>query len=258
MWRSVCLLCLVGLLLGAALGPWGSLASSARAADAPAVAAPPAAERLPAGLSVVSLRVEPEGLRLTGSNRRQQLLVSGVCDDGREVDLTRLARFELAPAADLPAADLPAAENEPLVARLDGTRLIGVRDGRATLRVAWGELAWQGPVVLDGVETPPPVDFARDVNPILTRLGCNSGGCHGRASGQNGFKLSVFGFDHAFDYEAIVHQARGRRVNPSDPAASLILTKPAGVVPHGGGQRLKVDSLDYEVLRHLGIGGGQS
>ena len=250
MWRSVCLLCLVGLLLGDALGPGGSLASSARAADAPAVAAPPAAERLPAGLSVVSLRVEPEGLRLTGSNRRQQLLVSGVCDDGREVDLTRLARFELAPAADLPAADLPAAENEPLVARLDGTRLIGVRDGRATLRVAWGELAWQGPVVLDGVETPPPVDFARDVNPILTRLGCNSGGCHGRASGQNGFKLSVFGFDHAFDYEAIVHQARGRRVNPSDPAASLILTKPAGVVPHGGGQRLKVDSLDYEVLRH--------
>lgn len=233
--RLVCLLCLVGLPLGGIPGTSG-LARSARADDAPP------AQPIPPDRTIISLRIEPATLRLTGSNRRQQLLVTGIGDDGREVDLTRLAQIELVPAAGTPAT-------APL-ARLEAARLSGLRDGEATLRVTWGPLSWQGPLVLAGVETPPPVDFARDVNPILTRLGCNSGGCHGRASGQNGFKLSVFGFDNAFDYEAIVHQARGRRVNTASAADSLILTKPAGIVPHGGGQRLKKDSLDYEVLRH--------
>ena len=245
--RSVCLLCLMGVLLGGTPGtrslPGPHLA---HAAETPPAEKLPA-EKLPPDRKLVSLRVEPSALRLTGSNRRQQLLVTGVGDDGREVDLTRAAQIELLPAAGNPAA--PPDANTPL-ARLEGTRLIGLRDGAATVRVTWQDLSWQGPLLLAGVETPPAVDFARDVNPILTRLGCNSGGCHGRASGQNGFKLSVFGFDHAFDYEAIVHQARGRRVNSANAAESLILTKPAGIVPHGGGQRLKKDSLDYEVLRH--------
>jgi len=241
--RLVCLLCLIGLPLGAIPGTSGfPRLPSALADDAPRTRQIPPAQQIPADRTIISLRVEPATLRLTGSNRRQQLLVTGVGDDGREVDLTRSAQIELIPATEAPATG-------PL-ARLEAARVSGLRDGSATVRVTWGQLAWQGPLVLAGVETPPPVDFARDVNPILTRLGCNSGGCHGRASGQNGFKLSVFGFDNAFDYEAIVHQARGRRVNTASAAESLILTKPAGIVPHGGGQRLKKDSLDYEVLRH--------
>jgi len=241
--RLVCLLCLIGLPLGAIPGTSGfPRLPSALADDAPRTRQIPLAQQIPADRTIISLRVEPATLRLTGSNRRQQLLVTGVGDDGREVDLTRSAQIELIPTTEAPATG-------PL-ARLEAARVSGLRDGSATVRVTWGQLAWQGPLVLDGIETPPPVDFARDVNPILTRLGCNSGGCHGRASGQNGFKLSVFGFDNAFDYEAIVHQARGRRVNTASAAESLILTKPAGIVPHGGGQRLKKDSLDYEVLRH--------
>ena len=204
-----------------------------------------AAEDSTPDVTVVSLRVEPATPTLSGSNRRQQLLVTGVCDDGREIDLTHSAQIEL-----LSPSNTATESPKTPIARLEEARLVGLRDGQATLRVTWRQATWQGPLVVAGVETPPPVDFGRDVNPILTRLGCNSGGCHGRASGQNGFKLSVFGFDNAFDFEAIVHQARGRRVNTSNAADSLILTKPAGIVPHGGGQRLRKDSLDYEVLLH--------
>jgi hypothetical protein len=93
------------------------------------------------------------------------------------------------------------------------------------------------------------VDFANDVVPLLTRHGCNSGGCHGKASGQNGFKLSLFGFDPAFDYNAILKESRGRRVFPAAPDHSLILTKPTGRAPHGGGKRFTPESEAYQTLR---------
>jgi hypothetical protein len=96
--------------------------------------------------------------------------------------------------------------------------------------------------------TVPSVHFSNDIVPILSKLGCNSGGCHGKASGQNGFKLSVFGFDPAADYDAIVKEARGRRVFPASPERSLFLRKPTAQTPHGGGRRLEVGSRDYATL----------
>jgi hypothetical protein len=80
----------------------------------------------------------------------------------------------------------------------------------------------------------------------LIKLGCNSG--HGRAAGQNGFKLSVFGVDPAADYDALTKEARGRRVFPTSPERSLLLAKPTAQVPHGGGQRLTANTPDFEVL----------
>ena len=84
--------------------------------------------------------------------------------------------------------------------------------------------------------------------PLFSKLHCNGGGCHGKQSGQNGFKLSVFGFDPREDYNALVKQARGRRLFPAAAAKSLLVTKPAGLVPHGGGQRMQPGSLDHELL----------
>ena len=75
-----------------------------------------------------------------------------------------------------------------------------------------------------------PLHFRNDIVPLLTRHGCNSGGCHGKASGQNGFKLSLFGFDSDFDYHALVHEARGRRLFPASPENSLLLIKATGKV----------------------------
>jgi hypothetical protein len=94
-----------------------------------------------------------------------------------------------------------------------------------------------------------PIHFEREIVPLLTRYGCNAGGCHGKASGQNGFKLSLFGFDRKLDYQAIVEEARGRRVFPANPDYSLLLMKSTGRAPHGGGKRFDIDSEPYRVIR---------
>ena len=91
--------------------------------------------------------------------------------------------------------------------------------------------------------------FENDILPLLARYGCNSSGCHGKAEGQNGFKLSVFGFDPDGDYSAIVKEAHGRRLFPAAPDQSLLLTKASGRVPHGGGTRILLNSPAYRVLR---------
>ncbi len=90
--------------------------------------------------------------------------------------------------------------------------------------------------------------FVNDVVPVLTRLGCNSGNCHGKLAGQNGFKLSLRGYAPEQDHIAITRDARGRRIAKSRPAASLLLAKPLMKVPHKGGKRLAVNSLEYRTL----------
>ncbi len=97
--------------------------------------------------------------------------------------------------------------------------------------------------------SPSAVYFGTEVVPILTKLGCNGGGCHGKATGQNGFRLSLFGFEPEFDYEAIVKESRGRRLSLAAPDQSLLLAKATATMPHGGGRRLAVDSHDYQILR---------
>src|SRR5262249_27021306 len=93
-----------------------------------------------------------------------------------------------------------------------------------------------------------PPTFERDIQPILTRAGCNAGACHGKARGQNGFQLSLLAFDNDFDYHAITAEARGRRIFPASPGESLLLRKASGQVPHGGGKRLPVDGAAYRAL----------
>jgi len=91
--------------------------------------------------------------------------------------------------------------------------------------------------------------FENDIEPILSRYSCNSSGCHGKAEGQNGFKLSVFGYDQAADHTALVKESRGRRVDAAAPEHSLLLLKASGRIAHGGGVRTPVGSEDYETLR---------
>jgi Protein of unknown function (DUF1549)/Protein of unknown function (DUF1553) len=87
--------------------------------------------------------------------------------------------------------------------------------------------------------------FENDIVPILTRSGCANSNCHGSIRGQAGFKLSLFGYEPELDYDAIVRDANGRRIDRADPARSLILAKPTFAIPHGGGERFKVGSLEY-------------
>jgi hypothetical protein len=92
------------------------------------------------------------------------------------------------------------------------------------------------------------VTFLRDVEPILNKVGCTSGPCHGAAKGKNGFKLSLRGYDPEFDYQALLYDLSGRRFNRSDPGHSLLLSKPTQEVPHGGGLRIEPGSKYYQTV----------
>src|SRR5262245_32453125 len=175
-------------------------------------------------------KVVPSEVRLSDLHARRQLLVSS---EGK--DVTRLATYQ---STDLSIATV---DSRGYVAPL--------AEGSAQIIVTFNGTQIVVPITLASVNPVLPIDFATEVVPLLSRFGCNAGGCHGKASGQNGFKLSLFGFDTRFDYSAIVEEARGRRVFPAAPDRSLLLLKATAQVPHGGGKRIEVDSEPYRRMR---------
>ena len=172
---------------------------------------------------------------LRGSEARQQLLVTGRLRDGRLVDYTRHVRYESRPAGivsiDKTGFVTPLANGSVRVtAGID-------RGPSAGTRLSVGDIGHSRRV-----------NFPNEIVPIFTKSGCNSGGCHGKASGQNGFRLSLFGFEPQEDFEFLVIEGRGRRLFPAAPERSLLLLKATGSVPHGGGLRVDRNSPAYDLL----------
>lgn len=182
-----------------------------------------------------SLRVEfREGataLTLKTADARQQLLVTSA--EGR--DVTRSVVWSAEPAG---------------IVEIDPRGLVRpLTDGSARISATstHGLTASLPVTVLEAAETAP-VHFANQIVPIFTKNGCNGGGCHGKAAGQNGFRLSLLGFEPGEDYEHLVKEARGRRLFPAAPERSLLIVKGTAELPHGGGKRLDPNSDDYRLL----------
>jgi hypothetical protein len=173
---------------------------------------------------------------LDGQDARQQLVVTGKHASGQLRDRTASVSYEVSPAG------IVKVEKSGLV--------VPQSDGQATItaRSESGPAA-SIPVTVVHFGNDPLVNFPNQIVPIFTKQGCNSGGCHGKASGQNGFKLSLLGFEPSEDFEHLVKEARGRRLFPASPELSLLLRKAVGDVPHGGGTRLEADSHSYRLLR---------
>ena len=92
------------------------------------------------------------------------------------------------------------------------------------------------------------VDFVNDVMPVLTKVGCNAGACHGSAAGRGNFKISLYGGNPQADYEAIVREISGRRINLQKPDESLIILKPTFAIDHGGKFLMDDDDEGTELL----------
>src|SRR5216683_7524683 len=202
-------------------------------------AAEPAAKPLPEAVrpqaALKSLAVYPRQVTLDGPRDKQQLIVLGQYEDGRQWDLTREAVFTTKSAA---------------VASPEQGGVIGpVSDGSTTVVVQAGGKTVDVPVIVGRAKALAPVEFAREIVPMLTKLGCNQGACHGSQHGKNGFRLSLLGFDPSFDYNQIVQSAEGRRVVLSDPERSILLLKPSLTMEHGGGERFKMSSPPYDLLK---------
>lgn len=174
------------------------------------------------------LRVYPSQVQLNSPESSSQVLVFGRSSDGNSVDVTRQATFQVSEADIIQISSMG--------------RVIPLKEGRVEVSVNWNGNSSTVAVEVKGIASPPAVSFHHDVIPILSKAGCNSGGCHGKAEGQNGFKLSVFGYDPPADYEALVNSGRGRRVFPSAPENSLLVRKATAEAPHGGGRKIEPDS----------------
>ncbi len=181
-----------------------------------------------------AVAVSPADVTLSGLSDRQQLLVTRTAGDD-VVDLTRQATY---------------VSESPDVATVDARGVVqAVGDGTTVIKVDAAGQPQSVTVTVEHLDTAASLDFERDIQPLLTRHACNSGACHGKSRGQNGFQLSLLGFDSDFDHQSLVKEARGRRVFFAAPEDSLLLTKPTGVDPHGGGVRIEADSEAYELLR---------
>jgi len=190
---------------------------------------------LPPPAQVQSLTAYPSQIKLKGSDDSQQLVLTAALAEGRMQDLSEDVKYEVA---------------DPKIARVTSAgRVIPLADGRTEITAGYGPKTVKIPVTAEAVDQNLPINFANQIVPVLTKLGCNGGGCHGKASGQNGFKLSLLGFEPEVDYTALVKEARGRRLFPAAPDHSLVLQKASGQIAHGGGKRVEIDSDEYKLIR---------
>jgi len=219
---------------------WKWMAVFALGMLATAVQAEPAK---PKGLgdpgTLTGLRIEPnvndQGVTVRGRDARQQLFVTGVYSSGQLRDYTRKVSFASEPAG-IVAID-PQGMLTPVADGVATVHAVDPAGTKASLKVT-----------VMGLANEVPINFTNQIVPIFTKLGCNGGGCHGKSSGQNGFKLSLLGFYPDEDYEFLVKEAKGRRLSVSSPSQSLLLNKAIGRSPHGGGKRMEQDSYEFRIV----------
>jgi hypothetical protein len=190
---------------------------------------------LPKPAEVASLASNPAKIALKGMDDAQQIVITATLQGNRLQDLSGDVKYEVA---------------DPKVARVSTSgRVMPLANGSTEITATYGDKSVKVTVSAESCDVNLPIHFGNQIVPIFTKLGCNSGGCHGKASGQNGFKLSLLGFEPEVDYNALVKEARGRRVFPASPDNSLLLLKATGTAAHGGGKKLEAGSDEYKLIR---------
>jgi hypothetical protein len=173
-------------------------------------------------------------MTLTGPHASQRVIVLSQAGDKIVGDLTSRAKFR---------------SGNPAVAAVTGAGLIRVvGDGESVITATADGAQTTARVKVVKATEPFTPSYRNHVIPMMTKVGCNSGACHGALAGKSGFKLSLRGYAPDVDHFVMTRQALGRRVNKMEPARSLVLLKPTMAVNHGGGQKLEVGSPDYQVL----------
>ena len=192
-------------------------------------------EGTPQKVQVATGRSKDTTFTLAGRDAWQQLIVTGHFTTGPARDLTRSVAYDTQPIG---------------IVQIDATGLVTpLKEGKATITVtAKGAAPVNVTVTVTHMIEDLRVNFANQIVPIFTKFGCNAGGCHGKASGQNGFKLSLLGFEPEEDYEYIVKENRGRRLLLAAPTHSMLLLKASGGIAHGGGRKLDPDSAYYRLM----------
>ncbi len=180
-----------------------------------------------------SIEVFPAKVTLKTVADSHSLVAMATYEDDTTQDITGDAVFHLA---------------KPGIAELISNQLKPSADGETKVKVSYGGKELVVPVTVTEATKPRPVSFRLDVMPVFMRTGCNTGSCHGSARGQDGFMLSLFGYDPDGDHHRITRQLSTRRLNLALPSESLIVEKAVEAVPHTGGKRFDIGSPYYNTL----------
>ncbi len=205
------------------------------------LASPVPDSKLPDLPPIQALKLEPGEITLADGLDARKVLVWGEGGDQRKFDLTSTATLK--------------ADSEKVEVDTDGY-IKPKQEGETTVTVT---AAGQQAILRVKVTSAkmPAIHFVRNVEPILSKVGCNAGTCHGSAKGKNGFKLSLRGYDPEFDYQALINDVSGRRFNRVEVDQSLMLLKPTAEVPHEGRQPIKPGSRYHQILRQWIAEGAQ-
>ena len=195
---------------------------------------------LPEGRTVTALTISPAEVTLDAPGLYRQMLVTGTLDDGTTTDVTGLVKWSL---------------SQPVATVTDRGVLRLTAAGEAVLTAAIGDKSATAPVKYAPAAEVAKLDFVQDVNPVITRLGCNMGTCHGAKDGKGGFKLSLRGYDPIYDVRGFSDDHTARRINSASPDDSLMLLKATGAVPHEAGMLTDNGSRYYHVIREWISGG---
>lgn len=195
-----------------------------------------------AGEAVPTVSAYPPNVHLSTAQDRQSMVVQLVEASGLTRDLTGQAAYTV---------------DDPSLVRIEGATLYPVADGDTTLQISAGGQTLSVPVHVERASEDPHLSFRLDVMPVFMRNGCNSGACHGAARGKDGFRLSLFGFDPASDYQRLTREISGRRINLALPDDSLVLTKATNAVPHGGGAKIQRDDQYYNTIQRWLVEGAK-
>ncbi|MBB5032828.1 DUF1549 domain-containing protein [Prosthecobacter vanneervenii] len=192
-------------------------------------------ETLHTGPTVASIEVEPMTIKIGKPTEYAQLLVTARMSDGTRADVTRMAKIT--------------AENTDVVDVNTRGMVRPDKDGATNVKISFQGKTANIPVNVAGMNVALKPDYVRDVMPIMSKLGCNQGTCHGAKEGKAGFKLSLRGYDPVYDVLAFTDDISSRRANVASPEHSLMLLKASGAVPHEGGQLTVPGELYYESLK---------
>ncbi|MBG89009.1 MAG: cell surface protein [Verrucomicrobiales bacterium] len=183
---------------------------------------------------LVDVRVYPADIHLSSKIDKQSIVVQGWYSDSTSKDVTAQAKLSVGDAK---------------IAKSDSNWITPLKDGKTVAKVSFGGRSFDLPVTVTNSSVTPALSFYQDIVPVFTKASCNTGGCHGAASGKDGFMLSLFGYDPDGDYHRVTREQVGRRINLALPDDSLILEKGAGRVTHTGGKLFDQDSKLYQTVR---------
>lgn len=188
----------------------------------------------PPAIKPVRLTVQPSEIILNGSDDLHGILVTAITAEGNTYDVTARSQFT---------------SKAPKVVDVSTNGLCQLlTDGQAEIEVTFGGKTGKVAVQAKQAGSHRPPSYRQDILPILTRTGCNSGGCHGKMAGQNGFRLSLRGYAPEWDYDWMTSEIQSRRIDYAFPENSLLLQKPLGRVPHQGGVRFDEGSRYHKAL----------